>query len=86
LSLKAPTVGGTPRNNPAITRRFASSEQKYTSHSIPKFQTRQVYVMHDPEKLHIHGCMRKINLIYYISLYSSIGALDKGWLKACTKS
>jgi len=42
-SPKAPTVGGTPRNNPDIIRHFALSEQKYTSHSIPKFQTPRVY-------------------------------------------
>jgi len=34
LSPKAPTVGGTPRNHPDIARCFASSEQKYTSHSV----------------------------------------------------
>jgi len=44
LSAKAPTVGGTPRHHPDMTRCFASSEQKYTSHSsIPKSQTRRVY-------------------------------------------
>jgi len=43
LSPKAPTVGGTPRHHPDMTCRFASSEQKYTSHSIPKSQTRRVY-------------------------------------------
>jgi len=45
VSPKAPTIGGSPHNNhnPAITCRFALSEQKYTSYSIPKFQTLRVY-------------------------------------------
>jgi len=44
LSPKAPTVGGTPRHHPDMTRRFVSSEQKDTSHSMPKSQMPRVSV------------------------------------------